>query len=149
MNEQFESDWQKATLNITGKSEKVVRATALQLFSAVIMGTPVGNASLWKTKYPPKGYVGGRLRGNWQCTIGEPSDAVSDEPDPDGGATVGRAAAVIADYKLGPSLYLANNLPYAQWIEDGNSTQRPNGMVAINVAEFQRVIDAKALETNK
>ena len=128
----FDSDWNRAVLTITNQTEQIVRAVALQLFSAVILATPV------KT---------GRLRGNWQCSIGSPADSELDSEDPSGGETIGNMANVVGEYKLGPSLYLTNNLPYAAVIEGGSSQQAPSGMVAVNVAEFQRILDDKARTT--
>ena len=69
----------------------------------------------------------GRLRGNWQTSIN-----TSD----------GSAPIIMA--KLGDSIFITNNLPYAQVIESGSSKQAPSGMVAITAAEFTRVVAANA-----
>jgi len=43
---------------------------------------------------------------------------------------------------LGDIVYLANNLPYAQRLEDGWSQQAPEGMVKLTVQRFQQIADA-------
>lgn len=116
--------------------DQVARATILELSTSIILKTPVDT---------------GRLRGNWQATIGfqAAGDTVS----------VG-AQAAIADVKtalvtaIGSRFYLTNNLPYAAVAEfglwgtgdgatnkttrDGYSVQAPYGMVRVSVASYQQ-----------
>jgi len=47
----------------------------------------------------------------------------------------------VSKAKLGDSVYLVNNLPYAQKIEGGSSKQAPVGMVKVTVAEYQKIIN--------
>ena len=120
------------------KSNKVVRGTALSLFSKIVLMTPVGNASQWETKYPPKGYAGGRLRANWQASIGSPRDGEIDSTSSSKAlSTITKAAAML---RGDGSIFLSNNLPYAQRVEDGWSKQAPAGMVKVNIAQFKRIV---------
>lgn len=142
----FKQEFDRAVLNINLKCDKTVRAIALQLFAAIIKDTPVGNPSLWKRK-PPPGYVGGRLRGNWQTTIGAPATgSMPDSKDRSGSATTNAMQAKVKEFKTNQKIYMTNNLPYAQAIEDGHSKQRPHGMVKTNVARFQAIVNRIARE---
>lgn len=122
------------------RSERVVRGTALSMFSRIVLATPVGNATLWDTKYPPKGYTGGRLRGNWQVSLNSAADGEVNRKDKGGGSTIGKGSAVIAGHRGDGSIFISNNLPYAQAVEDGHSKQAPAGMVKVTVAQFQRIV---------
>lgn len=145
----FKSDWEKNRKLTIDAVEKTVRGVAIDLFAAIITATPVGNPSIWKTPYKPPNYLGGRLRGNWQASIGSPASGQLDTRDASGGVTVSKAAAVVNSFKADGSLYLTNNLPYAERIENGHSTQAPAGMVAVNVARFQAVVDKMARKNQK
>ena len=48
--------------------EVVLAETVADLYSELVTVTPVGDASQWNTKYPPKGYIGGSLRAAWKLT---------------------------------------------------------------------------------
>lgn len=63
----------------------------------------------------------GRLRGNWHIS------------------------QVIT---LGERVFISNNLPYAEAIEDGHSKQAPMGMVKVTIAEFDSIVN-KAVRGSK
>jgi hypothetical protein len=105
--------------------------------------SPVGDATYWQSK-PPKGYTGGRFRGNWQLGIGIIPAGETGRIDPSGSATLGTIIASIPDQPAGTIAYLSNNVPYAQRIEDGWSRQAPQGLVGITAMEFQQVVDQAA-----
>jgi len=111
-------------------ANNIFRGTALDLFGKIVKRTPVGNPDLWKSK-PPPGYTGGRLRGHWTATLNKPSEAVDNGDDSQ--ITISRA-------KIGDSIFIVNNLPYAGAVENGHSTQAPHGMVKITVAEFEHIV---------
>lgn len=84
--------------------------------------------------YKPDGYVGGRARGNWQCSIGAPITTEIKRIDPNGSAA---SAEVEKTVKMGEINYLSNNVPYIRRLEyEGHSTQAPNGMVRISMQRF-------------
>jgi hypothetical protein len=96
-----------------------------------------------KEMYPlkaGKGYVGGRFRGSWTVTIGAPSTVEPGRIDPHGSETIEAAKAALSGFKSGPSIYITSNVPYAVPLEYGHSSQAPNGMVRVTVAEFQSVV---------
>ncbi|WP_152615640.1 hypothetical protein [Leisingera sp. ANG-M1] len=100
------------------------RKIALGMFSQVIMNTPVDS---------------GRARANWQVAIGSVPDGVLTLEDKSGSATISAADASAAGLKAGDVIYLANNLPYIQRLEDGYSGQAPAGMVGLTVQQFQQI----------
>ena len=110
----------KWTINVSGDIEKLRKAVMVELFSSVVLDTPVDT---------------GRLRGNWIISSGAPNSGMVEILDKVGKITT----AKIRDHvkKLPPEdqeVFLANNLPYAHRIEfDGWShTKAPEGMVRKN-----------------
>lgn len=116
------------------EADRRIRAITLELFSGIILRTPVGNPDYWKSPAPP-GYVGGRLRGNWQTSKGAPKQGQLDNIDATGSTTIAGVAVNMGG--LGDVTYMANNLPYARPVEFGHSKQQaPGGMVRL---EFARI----------
>ena len=107
----------------------------IQVGDGVILDTPVGNPDLWESP-PPKNYVGGRARGNWQSTIDTiPSEEMALSEDPSGeGRSRQEDAEVIADrIDPGDVSYITNNVPYIERLNDGWSTQAPAAFVQANI----------------
>lgn len=148
-------------------ADQVVRKTVMDIATSLIEKSPVGNPLLWvslnpytslmtktgktrirpklMTKYaPPPGYSGGHFRANWQLGIGSIPDGEIDEKDKGVRKTQARIRAAIPNDAAGKVYYIVNNLPYAQRLEDGWSTQAPFGMVGLTVIEFNDIV-AKAL----
>jgi hypothetical protein len=120
------------------KMDLAARKLSLEVFSKVILRSPVDT---------------GRFRGNWQVAIGSVPDGTIELDDASGTATVSKAQATTARMKAGDVIYLANNLPYAMKLEEGGypdgpkvengrSSQAPNGMVALTAQEFQGIVAA-------
>lgn len=135
----FSADLSGFAIKATGAVERTRRAIVLELFSSVIKDTPV---------------LSGRLRGNWQTSIGAPKVA---ELPLRGGTTPNVVPAelqsemdvAISQLKqTDQPIFLRNNLPYAGRIEfDGWShTKAPDGMVRKNVARIQRIVAARIAE---
>jgi hypothetical protein len=118
------------------KQTDVLRKASLDIFSRIIMRTPVDT---------------GRLRGNWQATLERPAtgevDLRDNSPVNDTGAGGGAAIGAMTMTVLGaesPTLfYLSNTLPYAARIEyEGHSrVQAPQGMVRRTLVEFQSIVE--------
>jgi len=155
------------------RADVLIRAVGIKTFNAVIRDTPVGDPDLWKgsTKDAkgrgkgPEGYVGGRLRGNWRCSLAMPDTTTFTAPK--GGNKNGKkktAKQARVEYKNFPDantvlssvnevcqsatrknvLWLANSLPYAHRVEyEGWSRQAPEGMVRRNVARIQKIISGE------
>lgn len=108
--------------------DRVRRASVLELFKLIIYATPVD--------------LGG-LRGNWQATLNTPATAAIDRKDTDGGPTLADAMANLGG--LTDVVWFTNNLPYAEKIElDGGLNKRGQGMVRKHVAQWRRIVEAKA-----
>lgn len=124
----FESQLRGFGVKALDKVDKVRRASVLELFKLVIMATPVDT---------------GRLRGNWQTTINSLAGAATTRDDPSGAAALAEAMANLGS--LADVVWFTNNLPYAERIEyEGWSRQAPEGMVRRHIAQWQRIVSAKA-----
>lgn len=84
----------------------------------------------------------GRFRGNWQTSIGQPAAGTVEKLDPSGSDALREGASAIADLQPFSITYLANNLPYAERLEDGYSEQAPSGMVALTFAELEKAVQS-------
>jgi hypothetical protein len=147
------------------KLEFVDRSIKIQISTAVIQRTPVGNPNLWVYKHPtrgfidyiswfgsaPDGYVGGRARNNWFASVSVPSSSVTDKPDKTGKGVL-QIAKAKAKESVGGVFYLTNNLPYIRRLEyEGWSTQAPAGMVRVTLREVKNhlmraVIEARSIK---
>lgn len=109
------------TYNAGQEIEELQKAIILELFTSVILDSPV---------------LEGRLRGNWLITSGTPGEGVVDVLDPTGNITTRKISNFVRsiDAAQNYNVYLTNNLPYAYRIEyDGWShTKAPEGMVRKN-----------------
>lgn len=121
--------------NVTKKlvPEKVAlfqKRVVLELFRRVVFKSPVGNPALWKNpSSAPPGYVGGKFRANWQVTVGAPSQSIIES------TKVPTFGLITTKVPLGTTVWLVNNVPYAERLEFGWSSQAPGGVVAISIAE--------------
>ena len=120
----FKLDLKKFNKKTTRITEEVFKGTVIGLFNKVVSRTPV------KT---------GRLRKSWQPTINSPSVSLKKA---NGDAIITK----VSQAKLGDSIFLVNNLPYAQKIEAGSSNQAPAGMVRVTVAEYQKIINENVIK---
>lgn len=91
----------------------------------------------------PEGYVGGRFKNNWYVGFDSQPAESNDTPDASGQGSNSRGLAVLEVFRAGhvSSIYFTNNLPYAQALENGHSSQAPGGMVgltALDAAQYFR-----------
>lgn len=131
---------------VNGRIDTVIRKSTIELFSGVVKMTPVGNPSIWDVpNSAPPGYVGGKARGNWQCTIGSPATSEIDRIDPKGS---GVNKEIISTVKTGTVVYLSNNVPYIRRLEyEGHSKQAPQGMVRISLQRFGNIFASNMRES--
>ena len=125
----FGSDLGKFEVNTIKATEKTARGTAIALWRAVILDSPVDS---------------GRFRGNWFASQGKPVEITSTTTDKSGSRSVQRATNFVLGANDWRDLWLANNLPYAQRLENGWSDQAPAGMVRVNVVRFQSILNDEA-----
>ena len=120
---------------------EIVQEACINMFTKIIMDTPVGNPKRWKKK-PPAGYKAGALRANWQTSLNNRASGRLQKKDKSGKRTINRMIATVKKYDGLGSVFLTNNLPYAAKIEYGtHSSQAPTGMVRLNVFAFQQTFD--------
>lgn len=117
----FAKDISRWTNKAEKEFEELRRAVIIELFSSVILDTPVDQ---------------GRLRGNWQISATSPLTGEVDILDPSGGKTTANVQQLAGKGEVGKdqAVFLTNNLPYAYAIEyDGGSPKKaPQGMVRKN-----------------
>ena len=122
------------TVQLATESIEDFGLTAFAILRNLIFASPVGNPTLWQggPDSAPPGYVGGHFRRNWIVSIGGFSNVVIDGVDPAGAATAAEGQAVIRGFtrgRPGPNLVIQNNVPYANRLALGHSTQAPAGWV--------------------
>jgi hypothetical protein len=106
-------------------ADAVVRKASLDILGRIVLRSPVDT---------------GRFRANWQLTVGNPGRGEVPAFDKTGSATIGKGSARLAQFRSGPSIWIVNNLPYAQRLEYGYSQQAPAGMVRVTQREFVSLI---------
>lgn len=112
----FTVDIRKIAEQTNATLDQAARAITISLFNGVINDTRVDT---------------GRLRGNWQASIGQPERGTIERLDPNGTQAT---AEVESTVQSGAVNYLTNNLPYAEvW-------EQRDGMVARNAARIERTV---------
>lgn len=133
---------ERADLMTRKHVEGIIKESAVELFRRIVLATPVGKPSLWKSGYAPKGYRPGRLRGNWQLSINTPKSDQLEQEDDTGTSTISSQKSEVNPYKITDTIYICNNMPYAEAIEMGHSTQvSANAMVRNNLIKFNEVVE--------
>lgn len=142
----FGDDLGRFRRKVDGLSDKVVRKIVFDVGTALVMKSPVGDASYWTYPAPP-GYVGGRFRANWQYGEGSFDASVTENVDPSG-ALFMRELSGISEKAAGKVHYLTNSLPYGPRLEEGYSRQAPQGFRRLTILEFQPIVAAAARALN-
>ena len=136
---------------IETKGAEFARQVALQAFTGCVTSSPVGNNTRWarnieraaKGKPPlPKGYVGGHFRKNWRLAVNSKPVGVVDGEDKTGqGAIDAAVQSLLSGTSQGIAtlreIWITNNLPYAEPLENGWSKQAPQGMVGPTKAAIE------------
>ncbi len=130
------------------KADDAVGLIVVKVAAELDRRSPVGDATYWKRK-PPKGYIGGHFRANWQLGVGVRPTAEIAGTDRSGSATQGRIMAAIPEEAAGKLYWLVNNAPYAQRLEHGWSRQAPQGLVGLTVTKFQQIVNQAAAEVRQ
>lgn len=105
-------------------------SVAIQMYNSVVEKTPIDT---------------GRARGNWHCSKGSPLSAVSERT---ADSPLSEEVAKISSTSGDDTIYIQNNLPYINRLENGWSGQAPQGMVRLTVQEIKSFIE-KAVKENK
>lgn len=130
----------------------VVREIVIQAATLVDERSPVGKPEIWANNISratrglpalPAGYIGGHFRANNQYKFGTPATNEVEGEDPSGTAAMSAVKAGVLASPVAGMHYISNSVPYAQALENGHSTQAPQGMyglAAIDVANAARAI---------
>lgn len=121
----FELDLQREWDATLDELRDAVSILALQALRELVQRSPVDT---------------GRFKGNWSLSVGSRAIGTRETVDPSGGATIAAGADVITAYAAQegfPAIYITNNLPYAQRLEDGWSGQAPAGIVGVSIPALQ------------
>ena len=102
---------------------QVARRLALDIDQRVVLRTPVDT---------------GRARSNWLVGLGAPRRDTTETLDKTGSKAIVDAANTIGRSRAYQDIWISNNLPYILALEEGSSTQAPEGMARIAVAEALR-----------
>lgn len=146
-NKSFSLDLRAFAEKAKGAVDKVAREAIIDVGNRVTQRTPVGDATLWKSK-PPKGYVGGHARANWGHAVDAPLTVEFPDIDASGAASIDRITTDVAASPAAAMHYLSNNVPYAVRLEDGWSTQAPAGMVGLVVVEWSDIVAGAVSKVN-
>ena len=115
---------------------KTVKKVALAVDQAVVLATPVDT---------------GRARANWLVNVGaERTTAIEPYAEGTGGSTgavnaqaaIDQAKAAVATYAghYGEAIYMTNNLPYIEALNEGHSAQAPAGYIETAVTAAVRAL---------
>lgn len=99
-----------------------LRSVGRELLTLLVQGSPVDT---------------GHFKANWQIGIGRPATGIVNGVDPDGAQTIARGDAVLRSVKPFDTVYLTNNVPYAQELEEGSVQRPPAATVKAAVASVQ------------
>lgn len=136
----FASDIKRFADKTNANMELTVKSIVAHVAQTVVEASPVGDGDYWK-RPPPAGYVGGHFRANWDYGVGAAPLAEYDDIDASGAVSMQRILSGMEGAKMVGSIhYIANNLPYAERLENGWSRQAPHGMVAITAMKFQSIV---------
>lgn len=110
--------------------DKIMRGTTLDLFGRIVDDTPVDE---------------GALRANWYVSFSSPSHEV-DEENKNTNSSNQRVNSQTVRWNLKESIFLTNNMTYADVIENGDKNHRAQKMAARNIALAQSIIKRNAFK---
>lgn len=135
----FTLDLQAFAKKAGAKTDLVVKRVVAGMAESVIEMSPVGDGSYWQSP-PPKGYLGGRFRANWDYGFNAAPKKTFDLVDKSGALSASRVLEGLSQNPSAGVHFIANNLPYAERLENGWSRQAPVGMVGVTVLKFQGIV---------
>lgn len=145
----FNSDMDTLLARLDARLSNVTANTVVQVAASLMAKSPVGDPLRWKRHEAPAGYRGGHFRANWQHGFNVTPSGVVKGVDPSGQATLNTIATRVAATQGEHGVhYLVNNVSYANALEYGHSSQAPQGMVGLTVAEFPDIV-ARAVASAK
>ncbi len=127
---------------ISVSANRILSEAADEFKKRVEDRTPVGNPALWA--WPaPKDYEPGTLKASWQISKTSSAQGAGGRFVSDN--SILSLHGLLAKVNFNTTYAtIYNQQPYAQRVEDGWSTQAPNGMMKITVKEFPQIVDSIA-----
>jgi len=114
------SEMDLAEKTIEHMAEKVFKESCESVYLNTVNWTPVGKPELWKYPNTNPFYEPGTLKGSWRLNFNGVTEAI-----------------------------LSNPVIYAQRVEDGWSTQAPNGMLKRAISLWPQIIQTAADSVNR
>ena len=108
--------------------DDVMRASVLRLGNRIIQDSPVDT---------------GRFINNWMSAVGTSDNSTHDDESMSGSQSQEDLERMSAELKGDQIGYFTNSLPYAEELELGSSAKAPAGMVAVNVLDWQEIVDSE------
>lgn len=118
----FVVDLRKFGANTMEQATQVVKKIATDVLTSVVLRTPVDT---------------GRARANWQVGVGKYDRNIIETEDKQGSLAISKGKSAMSGTEAGDKIYVVNNLPYIQRLEEGHSQQAPQGMVALTLQEYE------------
>jgi hypothetical protein len=124
----FSLDLAKFGQKAVDNAEKIIRKIIFDMHGRIVQRTPVDT---------------GRAKANTHVSINNLPTGSTLEVDPTGTATIAAAGRQIAQFKLGDTAFIYNNLEYILALEYGHSKiQAPQGMFRISFEEIVQHLGA-------
>jgi hypothetical protein len=124
---EFKADLAAFAKKIDAEKNVVVAKVSLDLWTEITTRTPV---------------LTGRARANWFLTQGAPSTRVDLYPGAKPGEIAAPTPPDVSQITGDQPVFIVNNLPYIQALEDGHSRKAPAGMVAVSIQDQEAAIEA-------
>jgi hypothetical protein len=124
--------YSKKTVPESGTAQ--LHKVSIAAFAAMILRSPVDT---------------GRFRGNWKGSVGQPN--LNREQEVSQEVSLGSPPTSLEmsniqpglQAKLGEDVYIANNLNYAEGLENGKSPQAPGGVLHVTAREIQGKLNTR------
>jgi hypothetical protein len=135
-NDKFRSDIKRFIAKSNSGLNNYAKAVVMGIDKSVVLKSPVDT---------------GRFRANWNVGIGSIDSNTSEATDASGASAISRAQMELHSIKInGQTIYVTNSLPYAYRLEyEGWSSQSPQGMVRITLAELSGILNKAAYEVKQ
>lgn len=147
----FALDLQKYADKTKQSMGDAVREVVMTCATLVDERSPVGQPEIWAANVyrkshglptSPAGYRGGHFRANNQYGFGSaPTGEVAGE-DPSGAEAMVKIRAGVMGSPVAGVHYIANNVPYAMALENGHSTQAPQGVYGLAAIDAANAANA-------
>lgn len=138
--------WTEKTNQNIGQA---VREVVMTVHANADLRSPVGDSERWADNIArasrglpalPAGYIGGHFRANNQYKFGSPPTGEIEGVDPTGSTALAAIRAGVYAAPVAGLHYIANNVPYAQALENGHSTQAPKGIYKLATIDTETVM---------